>query len=262
MLQAARALHQDVEALVRAELEAHPQYSLVLVGHSSGGGVASLLSILWQDLFGEHRLGAVYLYGAPCVAPLDARPTGTNGNSTNDKIMSVVMHGDPFGRLSLGHVADVSIDLAHLCDNEGLRRVIFLHTDGKTRDLDKSDLQWCAATMQELRQRRRRTASSNICAGTWTTKATPNADAAATEAMTLYPPGRILYLSHETNIETHAPGRRLRHGRHSKRRTTIVRQVPPEFLQDLIISPSMFDLSKHVPALYESSLRTAAIHAR
>jgi hypothetical protein len=75
MLQAARALHQDAEALVRAELEAHPDYSLVLVGHSMGGGVAALLGTLWEDVFGEHRIGAVYLYGAPCVAPLDARPT-------------------------------------------------------------------------------------------------------------------------------------------------------------------------------------------
>ena len=259
MLQAARALHQDVEALVRAELEAHPDYSLVLVGHSMGGGVASLLSILWQDFFGDHRVGAVYLYGAPCVAPLHARPTGTHGNYTNDKIVSVVMHGDPFGRWSLGHIADVSIDLAHLCDNEKLRQIIFLHTDGKTRNLDKADLQWCAATMQELRQNRRRSASTASTA-TSATKATISDT--ATEATTLYPPGRILYLSHETSNA--AGGRRSRlSNRHSKRRRrTIVRQVPPEFFQDLIISPSMFDLTKHVPALYESSLRAAAIQAR
>jgi hypothetical protein len=81
----------------------------------------------------------------------------------------------------------------------------------------------------------------------------------------VYPPGRILYLSQEVKKENRnatAGRRRRRDGHHSKKRSTIVRQVPPEFFQDLIISPSMFHLTKHVPALYESSLRAAALHAR
>lgn len=261
MLCAARALDQDAQALVRAELEAYPDYSLVLLGHSMGGGVAALLGTLWEDVFGgdNNRFKAVYVYGAPCVAPLDARPTGTASGSS--KIVSVVMQGDPFGRWSLGHVADVSVDLAHLCENEELRRVIFLHTDGKTLDLDKADLQWCAAVMEDLRHQR---------GGGGGRRSTSTSTTTTNKTTTLYPPGRILYLSQKTTSSNAPKGRpifggRRTHRRHSKKRssstTTTVRQVPPEFFQDLIISPSMFDLTKHVPALYESSLRAAARQA-
>ena len=141
MLQAARAVQRDVQDILEEELlERHPDYNLVLVGHSLGGGVAALLGTLLEDTFPPDRL-RVYLYGAPCVAPRTAQ--------LHPNIVSVVTDGDPFSRLSLGHVADVSVALDILCQDAMLRHDILFRTS--SAELSDEDLQWCFDAMQVLR---------------------------------------------------------------------------------------------------------------
>jgi hypothetical protein len=207
MLESARALLRVVEPILEKELESNPNFSLVLVGHSMGGGVAALLGTLLESTFPKL---VVYAYGAPCVAPIDTRPTG------DANIISIINEGDPFCCLSLGHVADLSVGLSHLCEDSELRTDILIHTEGRIDEMDRCDLEWCSKTLQTLRLRM--------------------------TAEKLFPPGRILLLaksSHDQEDEFLLP--RLLH-------------VPADQFRDLAISPRMFDLTRHVPSLYESSL--------
>jgi hypothetical protein len=83
--------------------------------------------------------------------------------------------------------------------------------------MDRCDLEWCSKILQTLRERM--------------------------TAEKLFPPGRILLLakpSADQEDEFLLP--RLLH-------------VPADQFRDLAISPRMFDLTRHVPSLYESTLK-------
>lgn len=160
MLEGARGIASAIEEAVELELAANPDYSLVVVGHSLGGGVAAVLATLWEHKFPEI---AVYAYGCPCVGTFDMEPT------SHKSVVSVVGEGDPISRLSLGHIADLSSAIAYLCENESLRSAILTRSEGPVAEMDEVDQKWCFDTMEELRER-----------------------------MTgdkMYPPGRILYIS-------------------------------------------------------------------
>jgi Lipase (class 3) len=202
MLQAANLLRKDVETLIREELKANPGLSLVLVGHSLGGGVAAILGTLWDGIFPNLK---VYIYGAPCVSTIQTLPTGSRN------IVSVISDGDPFRSFSLGHVADVSIALSLLCKDPDFRSLILIKTDCRSTSMDPDELEWCIAAIKRLR--------------------------VGMNSPKLYPPGRILFVA---NGEKDA--------------TPALREVPAEFFQELTISHKSFDIAKHLPARYESSL--------
>ena len=164
MLEAAKRVANATGEAVSAELDANPDYSLVLVGHSLGGGVAAVLGTLWESKYPDL---VVYGYGAPCVGPLDARPT------TCANIVSVLGDGDPFSCLSLGHIADLSKALALLCEDDELRSLIRIRTDGTVDKMDIQDLRWCADTMQRLRE--------------------------SLTGELMYPPGRTLFIKRGTD---------------------------------------------------------------
>jgi hypothetical protein len=206
MLQASRLLKKDAEDLIRSHLKENPGFSLVLVGHSMGGGVAALLGTLWEDTFENLQ---VYVFGPPCVSCFGVAPTGTRN------IVSVISDGDPFRSFSLGHVADLSIGVALLCDDPHLRRMILMKTNGRTKDIGALDLQWCVQTMKRMR--------------------------GDMKSEKLFPPGRLLLLS-------------------SKGGMCKVREVPTDFFGELAINHKMFDVSKHIPARYESILRSILEH--
>jgi hypothetical protein len=203
MLAAARGVASVAEEMIAQELEAHPDYTLLLVGHSLGGSVAAILGNLWEKTF---KGVTAYAYGGACVSP--------KGDRGGANIVSVLSDGDPFSCLSLGHVADVSFALNHLCDNPDLRATILMRTDGSVQKLEKRDLEWCSEIMEKIHEQM--------------------------VGEKLYPPGRLVFLSKPNN---------KRDG------TCEAREVAPDFFRDLRIGPRMFDLSRHVPRLYEARLR-------
>lgn len=166
-----------------------------------------MLGTLWEDKFPGL---SVYGYGCPCVGPLDKEPTN------HKSVVSVVGEGDPFSCLSLGHIADLSCAIAHLCENESLRTAILIRTDCPVAQMDEEDLKWSFDTMEELR-----------------------------EKMTgdkMYPPGRILYIS-KRNLD------------HKVDDTIALREMPASYFRDLRLHARMLDVSRHVPTLYESYLQ-------
>jgi len=162
MVSSARSVSKKTHHLIASELESNPDYQLVLVGHSLGGGVAAVLGTLWRETFPGL---SVYAYGCPCVGPMDTYP-----KNLNESIISVVGEGDPFSSLSLGHLADISAALSKLCVDDELRNEILNRT--KTKNLDEmsvDDLRWCASTLHSLQ-------------------------AFDTTTEKFYPPGRVLHM--------------------------------------------------------------------
>lgn len=159
MLQSARGIEAAARTKIAKEFASHPDYNLVIVGHSLGGGVAAILGTMWKNTFPGRT---VYAYGCPCVGPIDTNPTN------DPSIISVVGEGDPFSTLSLGHLADTSRALSQLCEDEALRSDVLLKTQGDIKDTSKEDLQWCYDTMQKIRIKMK--------------------------GEKFYPPGRILYM--------------------------------------------------------------------
>ena len=121
---------------LRNALETHEGYGLVLCGHSLGGGVAAILSILlstptnrggfvtsntiYQDVrLPEGRPIHCYAYGAPaCVCPKLRK-------ETKGLITSVVHGRDVVPSLSFGMIRDFhSVALAFKEDSKGLRKEI------------------------------------------------------------------------------------------------------------------------------------------
>ena len=72
MLEGARGVSKMTRKIIAAELASNPEYKLVIVGHSLGGGAAAVLGTMWQDTFPGL---IVYSYGSPCVGPIDSNPT-------------------------------------------------------------------------------------------------------------------------------------------------------------------------------------------
>ena len=159
MLEAARGVAEVTKDIIKSELGKYPDYDLVVVGHSLGGGTAAVLGSLWMNLFPGLT---VFAYGCPCVGPLESHPT------INDSIISVVGVGDPFSCLSLGHLAEVTSTLSKLCENHDLRNTVLEKTQSDIEGMNKKDLVWSFNLMSSLR--------------------------GETVAEKFYPPGRILYM--------------------------------------------------------------------
>ncbi|ORX80120.1 alpha/beta-hydrolase [Basidiobolus meristosporus CBS 931.73] len=122
MLQSARILasvRSEVHRTILQALIDHPNYGLVLCGHSLGGGVAALLSILWSVKVPSHSLieencfvtssgsglppGRVvhcFTYGSPCVVSLNL------SKECSGLVTSIVNHYDIVPCLSLGLLKD------------------------------------------------------------------------------------------------------------------------------------------------------------
>ena len=210
MLEAARGLASYAEEIITKELEDNPDYTLLLVGHSLGGSVAAILGTLWAEKFTNIT---VFGFGAACVSPID--DTSREQDETNNglTIFTVLLDGDPFSCLSLGHVADVSFALDYLCQNPDLRSTVLMRTDGPTNQIEDRDLEWCSTTMEEIHKE------------------------VANEK--LFPPGRLIFM----------PYKEKGHVQY------MMREVSPQFFRYWKIGRRMFDLSRHVPRLYEAKLK-------
>jgi hypothetical protein len=152
------------------------------------------------------------LYGPPCVAAFES-PLTQHAN-----IHSVVMPGDPFCTLSLGHVTELAAAVDYLGRHDPLRRRLC------RRPLSP-------AYAQEI---------WDLLAAHIETRLSGNS--------TLYtkhvPPGRLWRL---------VPQRTRRWPR--KRHWKLQRVATSDFLT-LSLQPLALDLTQHVPALYEDCLQS------
>ena len=203
MLESARSVALSTRRLIASELASKPDYDLVIVGHSLGGGVAAIIGSMWRDTFPGVR---VYAFGCPCVGPTDAHPF-----DSSDSITCVVGEGDPFSCLSLGHLADASLALSTLCEDETLREAILNNTSSDVEDLDELQLKWCIDTLGTLESK--------------------------LNAEKFYPPGRVLYM--KGNL----------FGDFDKVTLNEIQQEST--FRSLRFHPRMFDLSLHIPHRYE-----------
>ncbi len=129
-------------------------------------------------------------------------------------IVSVVGEGDPFSCLSLGHLADASLFLSRLCEDQDLRESILNNTKSELNDLTNHELRWCIQTMASLQK----DANSEKC----------------------YPPGRVLYMKGNFfgSIDE----------------VILYEVDQEEIFGSLRWHPRMFDLSLHIPHRYETLL--------
>ena len=233
MVNSARGVAKMTHELIKSELDANPDYDLVLVGHSLGGGVASILGTFWKETFPGLT---VYAYGCPCVAPLNVYPT------IDKSVISVVGEGDPFSCLSLGHLADASIALSKLCEDAELRDEIFnrtkeilnadetlsndddIYEDSDTSDDYENEIKWCKDTLESLSNH------SNLL--------TSNGGDERMKTEKFYPPGRVL----------HMKGNLFSKNAHE---VTLTEVRSEDVFRHLKLHPRMFDLSLHIPHRYE-----------
>ena len=214
MVQAAVALKSALESHVASALEINPDYRLVLVGHSMGGGAAALLGLLWQNTYKP----IVYVYGPPCVAPFDSPLTN------HKRIHSVVLPGDPFCTLSLGHVTELAVTIDYFARHDALRRRI-CHRPVSTEYADEI---W--SLLQE-----------NVWSKRLPKEGSQYGKDSSLLSTKLVPPGQIW---------------RLVSQKKAKRRWRVERTSTSDFLAFSTRS-MVLDLTQHAPTLYESCLRQA-----
>ncbi len=223
MVEAARGVARMTAKIISDELQSDPNSSLVIVGHSLGGGVAAVLVTMWKQRFAD-RVRSIG-FGSPCVFPLAI-------TSSCDNIISVTGEGDPFACFSLGHIADLTKALSKLCSDDGFRDEIIQHTGTtswlRPEELSEDDYAWCLNAMTFLRKQM----NSEI----------------------LVPPGVIYVMSGSLfdfpTDESESSVKRHR-----------IRTVDPTAFDEMRVSPRMFDLSRHVPARYETVLQRIAASA-
>lgn len=211
MVQAAVALRDSLQHRVEAALKKHPDHRLVLVGHSMGGGAAALLGVLWQNVFDNP---VVYVYGPPCVAPYESELTN------HGSIHSVVLPGDPFCTLSLGHLIELAATVDYFGRHDALRRRI-CHRPVSGRYASEI---W--SLLEEQVWSKRRLQDENSTSSHVTKK--------------LVPPGRLW---------------RLVPQKKKKPRWKLQPAHTKQFLA-LSLQPFALDLTQHVPVLYESCLQS------
>lgn len=222
MVDAARSVAHMTGRIIADELAARPDYTLVIVGHSLGGGVAAVLTAMWSRRF-RGRVRSIG-YGNPCVFPL---------NMTADfesRIISIVCQGDPFATISLGHLADLTKALSILSQDKGLREDVLTRTGGlglriPSNNVSEDDYLWCANAMAFLRTHM--------------------------DSEKHYPPGKIYHVS--------GPLLGLPPGRNNGNRfgvdSTTLRPVNALLFNELKLHARMLDVSLHIPLRYEMLLR-------
>jgi len=107
-LKSAQRLANTLHEPVANALSANPEYRLVIVGHSLGGGVATLLTLLWATipLFRARNIQG-YSYASPCsvCASISQAPF------TRQHVTSVVYGDDLVSRLSLASFRELQRDI-------------------------------------------------------------------------------------------------------------------------------------------------------
>lgn len=257
MLDAARLLAKQKGKVYRAILEglqAYPHYGLVLCGHSLGGGVASLVGVLWSERSDDGRflisassgLPAgrpihCFVYGPPCVMSLELSRYCGSG------LVTSVVHGyDIVSCLSLGLLKDfknVAVSLheeSHVAE-EIFNRVLGRYRNKKTHDLEKQDEdededeQWFWALIKTMRADMR------------TDKLYPPSSVHLVES--------VPQLVQRSDAETHTKNSSARQSHGCTAHTVVLSRcddIETRF-SEIIFSRSMF--MDHSPTLYEKAIQ-------
>jgi pimeloyl-ACP methyl ester carboxylesterase len=110
-LKSAQTLASHLHELVTETLVAHSNYELVIVGHSLGGGVATLLALLWAriPLFVSRHVQAIS-YASPCVVCKDI----SQAPFTRNHVTCVVTGDDVVSRFGLATFRELQAKMLQL----------------------------------------------------------------------------------------------------------------------------------------------------
>jgi hypothetical protein len=126
------------------ELKHNPTYSLAIVGHSMGGGVAAILGSMWKQRF-ENRVKSI-TYGCPRVFPM--------ADDNYDNVVSVVHEDDPLMSICISNVIAVRDALLELCLDKRFQAEILKRTSLmlKCDTISGEDYAWCRKARSSLSQ--------------------------------------------------------------------------------------------------------------
>ena len=93
MLQSANYLNEQLESIIQRALAKHPEYGLVLTGHSLGAGAAALLSIILRPIYPQLQCFA--------FSPPGGLISSSAAEYTESFCLSVIVGHDLVPRLSL-----------------------------------------------------------------------------------------------------------------------------------------------------------------
>lgn len=114
-LKSAQTLANDLHELVATTLQQYPKYQLVICGHSLGGGVATVLALLWAriPLFLSRNVRAIS-YASPCVVcnAISQAPF------TRRHVTSVVTGDDVVSRFGLATFRELQSKLLALAKSD------------------------------------------------------------------------------------------------------------------------------------------------
>ncbi|KAI9300433.1 hypothetical protein BJ944DRAFT_257870 [Cunninghamella echinulata] len=290
MLDAAQLLAKEkgkVYQAIRQGLEMYPEYGLVLCGHSLGGGVVSLLSVLWSEdrqtflekepsttvsaalthdpvPFVTSRLSGLpagrpvhcYAYGPPCVMSFELSQYCGQGLVT-----SIVNGYDVVSCLSWGLIKDLknvatSLHVESHTAESIISRIIgrYNRASGKSNNNDNKDPS--SSQQQQYASREEEEEEQWL----WATIKTMRADMHAEK---LYPPMTVYHVetipqlvqSHTLHTQSSLPHSSTKQSQYRKAHMTTLTlcdDIQARF-SEINFSRSMF--IDHTPSLYEKSIR-------
>ncbi|KAI8079744.1 uncharacterized protein BX664DRAFT_302795 [Halteromyces radiatus] len=248
MLDAAQLLAKEkgkVYQAIRRGLEQYPDYGLVLCGHSLGGGVVSLLGVLWTLThdpvpFVTSRPSGLpagrpvhcYVYGPPCAMSYDLSQYCGQG------LVTSVVHGyDVVSCLSWGLIKDLKNVATSLHEESHTAEAIISRIIGRYNRRQEEEDQWLWATIKTMR--------------------------ADMRADKLYPPSTVYHVEsvpqliqnpihHSETATSTSTSRQSQHRKAHMTTLTLCDDIQARF-SEINFSRSMF--VDHTPTLYEKAIR-------
>jgi len=202
-------------------------FGVVVVGHSLGAGVGTLLTLLWRTKFSNLRC---YSFAGPAVMSEELCPLVKN-------IITSYVIGDDFcPRLSLGSMLDLRSVVVNLCSETGMTRRIFKVILRSLFNSQLEDFQWCESVVSVLR--------------------------ADMQNAKLYPPGKLFhivhtasdyYIHHLYNDNEMKKNNKMPRRKHKKQNVNKLSCLPvdPNHFSEIFFSWCMF--LDHLPNTYENT---------
>ncbi|TFK22200.1 alpha/beta-hydrolase [Coprinopsis marcescibilis] len=236
MAKAMGGIGKPVQLAVMEALHAHPDFELVLCGHSLGAGVAALLGMIWADPktcltvpssgLAVGRRVTVYCFAPPALTDLNL------SRIARKLVISFVYSHDVVSRLSLGSIRDIRNASMWLCEandspdgkrqGEGYAALTARARQWKAGKGSPSDPEWFISMRKTLE--------------------------ASMQDVEMYPPGRVLWGIRDS--ELHHTHRRFP-DHPDKLRLFDVLAVEGVFSQ-IVFAKNM--LTAHMPHQYDKAL--------